>query len=113
MSVDLGFQRERGILWVDQVSQPPTPTRLILQAAGTWSGTLQNGMALSGTARLQDVNPQNVAGNPYGTALGLTTYLHYFTTIATRYLYDLTDGSVYDLSAYDMNSLIVVWPSSF
>ena len=110
MSVDLAYQRER-MLWVNQISSAPNPTTLILQAAGTYTGVLANGLAVANTCRLQDVNTQNVAGNT--TALGWTTYQHYFTTIGTRFLFDLTDNSVYDLTAYDQRALIVRWPSSF
>ena len=101
------------MLWVDQIQSAPNPTTLILHSAGTYTGVLQDGLAVKDTCRLQDVNSQNVAGNPFGTALGLATYQHYFTTEGTRYLFDLTDVSVYDLSAYDRNSLVVVWPRSF
>lgn len=112
MSVDLAYRRQHW-LWVDQIANLTPPTQLILVSAGTYTGVLQNGLAVRNTTRMQDVNSQNVQGNPYGTALGLPTYQHYFTTEGTRYLFDLTDGSVYDLSAYDRNSLVVVWPRSF
>ena len=112
MSVDLAFQRQR-LLWADQINTAPNPTTLILVSAGQYSGVLQDGLAVKDTCRLQDVNSQNVQGNPFGTALGLPTYLHYFTTEGTRYLFDLTDGSVYDLTAYDQRALVVVWPNQF
>ena len=107
-SVDLAFQRQRW-LWADQIQTAPTPTTLILVSAGTWSGVLQDGLPVRNTCRLQDVNPANtVPSNGFPA-----TYGHYFTTEATRYLFDLTDGSVYDLSAYNSQTLIVVWPNSF
>ena len=113
MSVDLSYMRERMLVPAD-LSAAPRPTALILQTvAGPYRGVTQNGLPVNQPNLLQDVNTQNVAGNPFGTALGLQTYGHKFIYQGTKYLFDVTDGTVLDLSAYDSNTLQIVWPASW
>ena len=113
MTVDLSYQRERNLVPAN-VPTAPNPTTLIFQSVTQSTATVtQNTLPINQPNLLQDVNVQNVAGNPYGTALGLATYLHVFSCQGTRYLFDLTDGSVYDLTAYDSNSLRIVWPKNW
>jgi hypothetical protein len=113
MTVDLAYRRER-LLYPADVATAPRPTTLILQkVTGPYRGVTANGLAINQPNLLQDVNAQNVTGNPYGTALGLATYLHLFNYQGTRYLFDLTDGTVYDLNAYDSNTLTIIWPPSW
>ena len=113
MTVDLSYQREHYLVPAN-VPTAPNPTTLIFQSVTQQTATVtQNGLPINQPNLLQDVNVQNVQGNPYGTALGWATYLHVFSYQGTRYLYDLTDGSVYDMSAYDSNALRIVWPKSW
>lgn len=103
--VDLAGTREP---WVqlDHVANAPNPTRLILVKNGTYTGVLQNGLSVKDTQLYQDTNPANTQGN----GIYWETFGHNFITTGTKYLFDMTDNKVYDLNAYDTNTLIVVWP---
>ena len=105
MPVDLSGTREPYID-VTKVPSAPQPTRLILVKNGLYQGVLQNGLAVKDTQLYQDQNPANTVPNGSFPA----TFGHNFTTIGTKLLFDMTDGTVYDLSAYNTNTLIVVWP---
>jgi hypothetical protein len=108
MSLDLSGTRETtNIPSPENIPSAPQPTRLILVKAGIYSGVLQNGLAVRGTQLYRDSNPANVRGNPNGY---WPTYGHLFTTIGGSQLFDMTDMNVYDLRAYDTNTLVVVFP---
>lgn len=116
MSVDLeqdSYSTGSASTQLDQVGNAPNPTRLIFQRNGTYTGGRAMGGGYSGFAQTQqylDTNPQNVAGNPWRTALGLVTYGHNFILETPYLLRDLSTQAVYDLRSYDSNFLIVVWP---
>ena len=105
-NIDLSGMREP---YIDptKVAPAPQPMTLLLVKNGTYTGVLPNGLAVAQTQLYQDTNPLNVKGNIYGY---WNTFGHNFTTIGTRYLFDITNQNIIDLSAYDSTKLIVKWP---
>jgi len=95
-TVDLGARGEYDP-WIstDNIPPAPTPKIIILSRAGTFTGACGS-VYVKDTDRYQDKNPANPA--------------HYYVTLGTYLLFNVSTNQVIDLRTADSNSLVVVWP---